>query len=52
MQCHQGVKMYKFADICVEGCGDYQDAATTLHISESLFTNLAIRVHILSYWHR
>jgi len=52
MQCHQSVKIYKFADIYVEGCGDHQDTATTLHVQESLFTNPAIRVHILSFWHR
>jgi hypothetical protein len=51
MQCHQSVKIYKFADIRVEGCGDHQDTATTLHFPES-FTNRAIHVHIHGYWHR
>lgn len=32
MQCLKSMKIYKFADICVEGCGDHQDTATTLHV--------------------
>ena len=46
MQCLKRMKIYKFADICVEECSDHQDTATTLHVPESLFTNPAIGVHI------